>query len=143
MLLLTRSNRVERIEHNKKTLAIVVRATDRSEGASFVTEDVDTMQLGILCHPSGKEIQPHAHQVVERRITETQEVLFMRRGRLRVDFYDDDRRYLRSLEVAQGDVLLLLRGGHGFEMLEDCEIIEAKTGPFLGDQDKVRFEKSA
>jgi hypothetical protein len=37
-------------------------------------------------------------------------------------------------------VILLAHGGHGFEMIEETEIIEVKQGPYAGDMDKVRFE---
>ena len=37
-------------------------------------------------------------------------------------------------------MILLSFGGHGFEMLEDSEIIEVKQGPFAGNIDKSRFE---
>jgi hypothetical protein len=40
-----------------------------------------------------------------------------------------------------GDVILLAAGGHGFEMLEDSQIIEIKQGPYVGEEDKIRFQK--
>ena len=69
----------------------------------------------------------------------TQETLFIKKGKLLVDFYDDEQSYLESRELVAGDVVLLIRGGHGFEVLEDLEMIEVKQGPYAGDQDKVRF----
>ena len=59
---------------------------------------------------------------------------------LRVDLYDEDRHIVRSLELGRGDVILLASGGHGFEMLEACEMIEVKQGPHVGEGDKTRFE---
>ena len=38
------------------------------------------------------------------------------------------------------DIILLAFGGHGFECLEEVEMIEIKQGPYLGEQDKVRFK---
>ena len=92
-----------------------------------------------MCHPVGKTIEPHVHNAVHREVFYTQEVLFIKRGRLRVDFYDDDRCYLESRILAAGDVILLASGGHGFEVLEDIEMIEVKQGPYAGDGDKTRF----
>ena len=31
------------------------------------------------------------------------------------------------------------KGGHGFEVLEELEMIEVKQGPYAGDRDKTRF----
>ena len=88
---------------------------------------------------ASKIIQPHAHKVRPREVTVTQEVLVLRKGKLRVDFYDDDETYLESRILEQGDTILLVSGGHGFEVLEDVDIIEVKTGPYLGEDEKKRF----
>jgi mannose-6-phosphate isomerase-like protein (cupin superfamily) len=90
--------------------------------------------------PSGYVIPPHVHNPVPREVKFTKEVLFIRSGRLRVDFYSDSQEYLQSTILAAGDVILLAYGGHGFEMLEQTEIIEVKQGPYAGDHDKTRFK---
>jgi hypothetical protein len=91
-------------------------------------------------HPSGYEIQPHLHNVVQRKVQFTKEVLFIKSGKVRVDFYDNEKNYLESRILASGDVILLAFGGHGFEMIEDSEIIEVKQGPYAGESDKTRFK---
>lgn len=70
----------------------------------------------------------------------TQETLVLKRGKMRVDFFDDEQKYLSSRILEGGDVVLLICGGHGFEVLEEIEMIEVKQGPYAGDQDKVRFK---
>ena len=85
-------------------------------------------------------IPPHVHNAVQRDVHFTQEVLVIKSGKVRVDYYDDDRNYLESRILNEGDVVLLAYGGHGFEMLEDSEMIEVKQGPYAGEMDKVRFE---
>ncbi len=80
------------------------------------------------------------HNPVRREVQYTQETLFIRRGQLRVDFYSEDRDYLESRVLQSGDVILLIRGGHGFQVLEELEMIEVKQGPYAGDQDKTRFD---
>nr|WP_258560849.1 hypothetical protein [Cylindrospermopsis raciborskii] len=87
----------------------------------------------------GKIIQPHVHNPVPREVIYTQEVLFIKRGKLRVDFYNDQQEYLESRVLQTGDVILLITGGHGFEVLEEIEMIEVKQGPYVGDKDKTRF----
>ena len=90
--------------------------------------------------PVGYVIQPHIHKQVDRETTLTQEVLYVRSGRVRVDFYGDDERLRDSREIRTGDVVLLSSGGHGFEMLEESELIEVKQGPYMDD--KRRFTPS-
>jgi mannose-6-phosphate isomerase-like protein (cupin superfamily) len=131
---------VERIEHGGDLLALIVRSHFAQPGVHFFTPNDFSQQLGVMCHPAGKVIGAHVHKPVRRTVAFTQETLFIRRGRLRVDFYGDDQVYLESRELGAGDVILLIRGGHGFEVLQDLEMIEVKQGPYAGDEDKTRFE---
>ena len=91
-------------------------------------------------HPAGKRIDAHTHNVVHRDVSYTKEVLVIRKGKLRVDFYEDNQAYIESHIIEEGDIILLAYGGHGFEVIEDCDFIEVKQGPYLGEKDKVRFE---
>ena len=98
------------------------------------------MQLGSMHHPAGKIITPHLHNPVSREVLYTNEVIFIRKGKLRVDFYDGSQVYLESRILEAGDVILLVEGGHGFEVLEEVEMFEIKQGPYAGQRDKTRFE---
>jgi len=119
--------------------AIILRSTYKSEGLEFFTPDEFSQQLGYMNHARGYVIQPHVHNPVQREVHYTKEVLFIKSGRVRVDFYDDAQNYIKSRILNQGDVILLAFGGHGFEMLEASEIIEVKQGPYAGEADKTRF----
>ena len=123
-----------------RQLAVILRANFSAEGIRFFTPSDFSQQLGYMNRPAGYVIAPHVHNPVAREVHYTKEVLFVRRGRVRVDFYDDDQTYLESRVLATGDVILLAYGGHGFEMLEETEMIEVKQGPYAGDADKTRFE---
>ncbi|HMG16670.1 MAG TPA: hypothetical protein VK590_14530 [Saprospiraceae bacterium] len=131
---------IERIELNSVLLSIIIRASYKNEGITFLTPDDFSQQLGYMNRPAGYIIPPHVHNLVTRNVDLTQEVLYIKSGKVRVDFYDDSRNYLESKVLFQGDVILLAHGGHGFEMLEQSEIIEVKQGPYSGDKDKVRFD---
>lgn len=130
---------IEQITHQDRTLAILLRNTYQADGIQFFTPNNFSQQLAYMNRPKGFVIAPHIHNAVPREVQYTKEVLFIKSGKVRVDFYDDDRRYLESRILRPGDVLLLAFGGHGFEMLEDSEIIEVKQGPYAGEADKTRF----
>ena len=134
------NNMLEYIYEKEKLLAIILRTSFKKDGINFFTPSDFSQQLGYMNRPKGYKIEPHIHNKVERTITYTQEVLFIKNGLIRVDFYKSDKTYLNSKMLGQGDVILLSFGGHGFEMLEDSEIIEVKQGPFAGNIDKSRFE---
>jgi hypothetical protein len=131
---------LEQINHKDKVLAIIIKANYQKDGIAFFTPDNFSQQLGYMNRPVDYVIPPHVHNVVERKVELTQEVLYVKSGKIRVDFYDDDRIYLESRIISTGDVILLANGGHGFKMLEQSEMIEVKQGPFCGEQDKIRFE---
>lgn len=134
---------IENISFEGKTLAVIVGARYHAEGINFFTPSEFSQQLGYMNRPQGYVIPPHVHIPVQREVQFTKEVLFIKSGRARVDFYDDDQNYLESRVLHQGDVILLAFGGHGFEMLEPTEIIEVKQGPYAGEADKTRFEPIA
>lgn len=136
----TRPCEIIYIRHDGILLAVIVPAAYTREGIHFFTPETFSQQLGYMRHPTGHKIQPHDHNPVSRTIEWTQEVLFVRSGKVRMDIYaPGDRTYLESRILLPGDVVLLAHGGHGFVMLEPSEMIEVKQGPYAGEQDKERF----
>lgn len=134
---------IERVLHNGKELAIIIKSDYHSEGIEFITSDDYSQQLAYMHHPAGKKIDAHIHNHVERSVAYTQEVLVIREGKLRVDFYNENQEYLESKILNKSDTILLTSGGHGFKVLEEVEMIEIKQGPYAGEQDKTRFKAVA
>lgn len=132
---------IENIVYEETVIAVIVYANHVKDGLTFVSDPDDFIQLGLMCYSSGHNIVPHIHRPIKRVVEFTQEVLFIRKGLVRVDFYTGGKEFLCAREIQSGDTLLLLSGGHGFEILEDSEIIEAKNGPYPGEKDKLKFAK--
>ena len=130
---------IETICEKDTVLAIIIRKNFKKDGIHFFTPADFSQQLGYMNRPKGYTILPHIHNEVKRTINYTQEVLFIKSGLVKVDFYKLDRSFLMSRVLETGDVILLSAGGHGFEMIEESEIIEVKQGPFSGNIDKTRF----
>lgn len=131
---------IQEIKHNNQLLAIIISNKYTERGIHFFTPDDFSQQLAFMKHPAGKIIQPHVHNSVQREVHFTKETLFIRKGKIRVDFYTDEQIYIESHILETGDVILLSEGGHGFEILEETEMIEVKQGPYAGEKDKTRFE---
>lgn len=129
----------EEVTFNRSIMAIIIRENYSQKGVKFFTPDGFSQQLAFMKHQKGNVIDPHVHNPVHREVHLTQEVLFVKSGRLKVNFYDDDKNYLESRTLSPGDVILLAGGGHGFEVLEDLEMIEVKQGPYAGEDDKTKF----
>ena len=131
---------VEEVKKKDKLLAMIIRNDYTCEGVDFITPNEYSQQVAYMHHPTGKTIDAHVHNMVHRNVVLTQEVLFIKKGILRVDFYDEYEDYLESRDLHAGDIILLVSGGHGFQVLEEVEMVEVKQGPYTGDQDKRRFE---
>lgn len=131
---------LERIESEGQLLALILRRHFRAEGTHFFTPDDFAQQLGYMRLPRGRIIEPHLHNTAARTVVNTQEVLVILHGRLRVDFYAVSQEYRESRVLFPFDVVLLVSGGHGFEVLEATEMLEIKQGPYLGAADTTRFQ---
>lgn len=131
---------IENIYQGDLLLAIIVRSNFKKDGIEFFTDNHSSQQLGYMNRQANYYITPHRHNLVIREVKLTQEVLIIKSGKVRVDFFDNTQNYLQSSILNSGDVILLADGGHGFKMLEDSEIFEVKQGPYCGEEDKVRFE---
>jgi hypothetical protein len=132
---------VHYIENNNVLLGIIIKNnyTLEESGINFFTNDDATQQVGYMKREAGHKIIPHRHNEVKREIYFTSEVLYIKTGIVRVDFYDEFEAYLSSFMLYEKDIVLLARGGHGFEIIETAEIIEVKQGPYVHENDKVRF----
>ncbi len=130
---------ISHIRNGEEILAIILSRDFNKPGVHFITPDGFSQQLAYIRHPAGKVIEAHVHNSAKRDVHYTLEVLILRKGRLRVDFFNSSQEYLESRILEAGDVILLATGGHGFEVLEEIEMIEVKQGPYAGDQDKTRF----
>ena len=130
---------MEEIIFSKKLFALILRNNFKKEGITFFTENESSQQLAYMKHPKGKVIEPHLHNPVKRIIYDTQEVLYIKTGILKVDFYDEEKKILGSEYLYKGDLIMLMKGGHGFSVIEDLEMIEIKQGPYLGESDKIKF----
>ncbi|MGA1845390.1 MAG: hypothetical protein ACMUIS_12570 [bacterium] len=127
-------------KEGEQILAIVIRNDFSKEGIEFFTPADFSQQMAYMKHKKGKTIKAHRHNLVKREVHFTQEVLFIKRGRLKVDLYSSSKEYMESVVLGPGDIILLASGGHGFEILDDLEMIEVKQGPYAGDQDKSYLE---
>jgi len=135
-----RNIKTENIVHGESLLAIIIYNDYVEEGVHFFTPPNLSQQIGYMNHTAGTIIGAHIHNPVSREVHYTQEVLIIKKGKLRVDFYDMEKAYLKSRMLESGDVILLASGGHGFEVIEDLEMIEVKQGPHIGEEDKTRFK---
>ncbi|MFC1937647.1 hypothetical protein ACFLWY_03720, partial [Chloroflexota bacterium] len=131
------------VKYKGKVLAIILRADYEPDGVSFVTSNDNPLQLGVMGHKRGVKIKPHVHKNLTKTLTEMQEVLHVEYGKVEAEFYNEDGSKIQSVALRCGDTILLLSGGHGFTVSEDCKMIEIKQGPYHGvEADKELLKTS-
>lgn len=123
-------------------LAMTIDARASAEGIRFLTSSDDQFQVGLLGWQRDHQIAPHTHVELNREITRTSEVLFIRSGKVLMSLFTDAGDLLTEHILNAGDTAVFFAGGHGFVMMEPSQIIEIKQGPYLGEQEKIRFAPS-
>jgi hypothetical protein len=130
---------IEHIKADGKSIAIIVRKDFNQPGVTFFSPFEFSQQLGVLIHPEGHEVKAHMHNVIARDVRVTQEVLHIIEGKIEISLYDENREYMTTRLLCQGDTVLLAYGGHGITILEPSKILEVKQGPYAGREDKEFF----
>ena len=135
---------MQKIIYKKKILAIILneKKYTKKKGIKFVTPNFFSLQLGFMNHPKNHIIKPHTHRNFLRRINKTAEVLFVKSGILRIDFYASKTKYLFSKLLKKNNIAILIEGSHGFKVIKKCNLIEIKQGPFSPLLDKTKFKKT-
>ncbi len=131
---------IETITTDGSIVAIIIYKDFNLDGIKFLSPADFSLQLGFMRRPTGYEVIPHMHNPVVRQTIGTQEVLFIKSGIIRIDFYSFEQIYLQSRELSEGDIVLLAGAGHGIEVLHEAIIVEVKNGPYIEGADKGRFD---
>lgn len=131
---------IEIIKKGDDILAIIIPHNYYSEGTQFFTPADFSQQLAFISRKCGQVIQAHKHNVVKRDVHLTQEVLVIKKGKVKLNFYDSKKKYFDYRILEPGDIILLASGGHGFEFLKNSQMVEVKQGPYLGEDDKTMFK---
>ncbi|MDC0974648.1 hypothetical protein OAR46_01760 [Candidatus Pelagibacter sp.] len=132
---------IEAIKYKKFIFGYIVRYK-KKYGVNFFTPPNLGQQVGFIKHKKNHNIIPHLHLKNKRKIDYMSEVLIIQKGKIRIDLYSLKKKYLFSKILKKDDILILIKGAHGFEVLDNCEMIEIKQGPFDKKVDKIRFEKN-
>lgn len=131
---------IKKINYQKQILAIIIKNFKKNKkGIKFFTPNNLSQQVAYMYHKKKHIIQPHLHKKRLKKIYDTNEVLIILDGKMKVDFFTTKKKYLKSEILNKNDIIILMKGGHGFKIMKDCKFIEVKQGPYLADKDKERF----
>lgn len=99
---------------------------DLSPAEEFLQVSARNLKLGI-------KVNAHKHNPQHRKADLTQEAWIIISGKLKAVLYDLDDSFLAEITMGAGDCIVLFRGGHSLEVLEDdTKFYEFKNGPYNG-----------
>jgi cupin fold WbuC family metalloprotein len=130
---------VEEFRDDGRVVCLVVRSHVHAESTRFFTSDDSTLQVGLVVHPQGHVIPRHRHVPIRREISETGEVLVVRRGRCTLELFSRSGDPLSVIELEPDDLVVLSGAAHRFTMHSDTILLEVKQGPYTGPAEKELF----
>lgn len=136
---ITQLEGVEHIGWHGQHIATIIRTDFMPDKTTFVTPDSYYQQAGCVVYPEGGEVKRHLHLPIQRHLVGTPETLIIRKGCVEVELYSMDKEYLTTVVLNEGDIILLVSGGHGIRFREDTVLCEIKQGPYTGLKEKEIF----
>ncbi|MEW6040053.1 MAG: hypothetical protein AB1633_00850 [Elusimicrobiota bacterium] len=133
---------VQIIKAGGRTIAVIVKNKFSIPGMTFFVPEDSPQQLAFVAHEKGKVIQPHVHNKFKRIIHYTQEIDIIKKGKIKVDLYTPAGKYIKSVVLGRGDIIMFYSGGHGYRVIENLELILVKQGPYAGEKDKTHFVRN-
>lgn len=130
---------LEKIVYNDMLYGLIIRKNFSNDHSKFFTDSKLQFQVGYIKYKAGETIQAHLHSKQERTVHLTPEFIFLKKGKVRVNFFSNDKILLGNVTLDALDCILLYNGAHSFDIIEDMELIEVKQGPYLEDQDKIKW----
>lgn len=129
----------QKIVAGGKLLAQIIKRDKKVKKTAFFTSPDANLQIGHVVYPANTSIKRHLHKPILRKLDHTEEILIVKKGKCVVDLYDDKKEFVVSKRLSEGDIIILVSGGHGFRLLEDTILLEIKQGPYGGIAEKERF----
>jgi hypothetical protein len=130
---------VEHVGWQGQHIATIIRRDYLPTKTTFVTPDSYYQQGGFVVYPAGGEVPRHMHLPLQRHLVGTPETLIIRKGVVEADLYAMDKSFLSTVVLNEGDMILLVSGGHCFRFREDAVLFEIKQGPYTGLKEKEMF----
>lgn len=127
------------IIYNGEIYAYIIDVSKINERFAFFSGSDLSIQLGYMEKKKGDLIKPHLHLTQKREIFDTQEILYLKKGDVTINFYDSNMVLFHKERIFKESFIHLIKGGHGFEINEDSVIFEVKQGPYLAETDKIVF----
>ncbi len=131
---------IKKIEYNNRLFAKIIRANYEITQNEFFTDERDEIQFGTIFYEKSHKTNAHYHNHLNREnLNQIDEILIIQKGSCRVDFYNNEGMYLKSVILNQNDTIIIYRGGHNIVFLDDTRVLTIKPGAYDKENDKTRI----
>lgn len=122
-------------------LHIIHRRTDFSSDRNDLVEPENFLQCAALNLNRGRSFKAHKHVLKDTlpRKVWAQESWVVIYGSVRCILYDIDDTIIVSPVLQAGDCSITLMGGHNYEAITECKVLEFKSGPYYGQEHDKEF----
>lgn len=131
---------IEQLIYEDNIYAIIIYNNYYKKGINFFTPEYFSQQVGLINYPRGKVIEPHKHSATKIGTYSPIEILYIRKGQIKVSFYSEKNSLLGYRMIKKGDLILLVNVGHGLEIIKDAEMYIIKQGPYEYNKEKIRIK---
>lgn len=129
---------LEKVTVDRKLCALIIRNTVDVKSSTFFSPRDLNLQIAIFKRKKNFVELPHYHKQIARKINRVEQFLFITKGQMVVDFFNQKKLFVKSKRLGKGDGILIISGTHSVRITRSCKAISIKQGPFLGDlNDKV------
>lgn len=126
---------IEKICH--KLTLIAIRYKKFKNGATPLTDPLESLQAVAFKVRKGKYTKAHIHKPQKRTTLKLQECLVVVSGKIKIDLYTSDKMYFKSIYLTSGQAVVFVNGGHAVHVLKDSNIYEIKNGPYQDDKELI------
>ena len=130
---------IKLIKDNGITYAKIIRSSYQTNDTQFFTDEKDELQLGYIVYPKNHKTGAHYHNHLNKETNRTDEILIVKNGSARVDFYNLKGEYIKSCEIFKDDILIIHQGGHNILFYEDTKVLAIKSGVYEKEHSKTRM----
>lgn len=132
---------MNKIIFDGKLYAVWFNTLNSKEGLTFLTDDNESIQVGIWNYPQKKILDAHFHNDFIRESNRTCESVFVIKGKVKCNLYTKDCNFIESFVINENEIVIQFYGVHEYEILEDSIVLENKNGPYFGpDKDRTRVD---
>lgn len=133
---------IDQVIYKGEEIAVLAHDTHQTADVTFLTNNDDTLQVGLLRRPAGRAAAPRRRIYAPQVIGAMQQMIYVIEGTVTITLYDEvTEEGITTIEMHAGDAIFLRKQAHGVHFTKDSLILETKQGPYVGNQPSALLKR--